>query len=403
MWRGEEVSPAVAGPPRLGAALDDGPFKCSAAPSQLPSASALCHPVDPSKVLIDSVVVINLKRRSDRLSAVSAALSAAGLRALRFPAVDGKVLSSFEVAMYNAKAIRDLTPGLVGNLMSHSRVWARTASAGLASMLVLEDDATFSADLVEALPARMAELNALDPAWDIAYTGRLTVGETRMLLTDENVISHYDNRDDVRLSDHIISPGPSEGMWGYLISARGARKLLDLYAKSPILYDVDLLLHTPAIRNELAMYAFVPVLTSFDEADAYSDDSGTNTATNLLKRANKLIGAGLFAEAISRYERALEIGLSGAEHAWAHTNMAYIKDLHFADVAAAAAHFEAAATTPGVSPPAMADTLANYCFFHYRHNNYAEALTKCDAALQLDPSHEKAKANRASVVAALDG
>ena len=374
----------------MGTPIHSGPFKCTS--TQLPSAAPLCDPDDPTKILIDAVVVINLKKRTDRASGVAAALSSAGLRGLRFPAVDGTRLSRVEVAMFNRGALRDLSPGLVGNMMSHTRVWEGAAKRH-GPTWVLEDDATFVDGIESKLPAALQTLNDFDPEWDMVYTGRLTVGETRMLLRDENVLHAFGDNDDQIVAQGIISPGPSEGMWGYILSPKGARTLLDLYARVSSIYDVDLLLHTPQVRNNLALYAFTPLLSAFDEEDAYSDDSQTNTATNLLKRANKLIGGGLFHEAIARYERALDLGLVGAEHAWAHTNMAFVKDLHMDNPKAARAHFEAAAATRGVPPQAMADTLANFCYFLYRHNDYDAAETKCHQALDLVPNHQKALSN----------
>ena len=374
----------------MGTPTDSGPFKCSLA--QLPSTAPLCDPDDPTRVLIDAVVVINLKKRADRANGVAAALASAGLRAIRFPAVDGTRLSRVEVAMFNRDALRALSPGLVGNMMSHTRVWEGAAKRD-GPTWVLEDDATFVDGIDAKLPAALDRLNRFDPEWDMVYTGRLTVGETRMLLRDEGVLHAFDDNDDRIVAQGIISPGPSEGMWGYILSPKGARTLLDLYASVQSIYDVDLLLHTPQVRNNLALYAFSPVLSAFDEEDAYSDDSQTNTATNLLKRANKLIGGGLFHEAIARYERALDLGLVGAEHAWAHTNMAFVKDLHMDDPQAAHAHFEAAVATQGVPPQAMADTLANFCYFLFRRNDFDAAETKCHQALDLVPNHQKAHSN----------
>ncbi|MDX1589073.1 MAG: glycosyltransferase family 25 protein [Oleiphilaceae bacterium] len=90
------------------------------------------------------IVVISLKRATERRQSIQNQLSALGLDFVFFDAVDGK--RGHELfARYDAQKARrigeiPLTPGHLGCYASHYRVWQRCAQSGR-PVIVLEDDA----------------------------------------------------------------------------------------------------------------------------------------------------------------------------------------------------------------------------------------------------------------------
>lgn len=374
-----------------GTALARGRWQC--AKGVVPDTqAALCRQGAPREVLVDQVYVINLAKRADRWTSVVEEMKAKDVRAVRFDAIDGSKISDFEYAIFTEKNLRKLTKGLVGNQISHVRVWQDIADREHGRALILEDDAVFEPDF-NMLDERIAELEAHDPNWHFVYTGRLSVGETRLLLKDEGVLGHFPARDDRRVSEHVVDPGASEGMWGYMVSAAGARAMIAAYTAAGMLFDVDLVIHMPIIRDKLRMYAFDPVLSSFNESDAYSDDSNSKTGLNLLKRANKMVAAQKYHEAIERYRQALALGLPPNEITWAHTNLGFLLDLTDGDRAQAHRHFELALQQTEIDAAQRSDTLGNFCYFLFRQGRLQEAKQRCSEGLALTPKHEKCTNN----------
>lgn len=92
---------------------------------------------------MDQVLVLNLDRRKDRLARAHTTLLRAGLPGRQFVARDGQTLLPFEVAWHNRLAVRPLSPGLVGNFLSHLSVWQHVVDMGYERVWVLEDDVEF--------------------------------------------------------------------------------------------------------------------------------------------------------------------------------------------------------------------------------------------------------------------
>jgi GR25 family glycosyltransferase involved in LPS biosynthesis len=109
----------------------------------------------------DSVVVINLDRREDRLEKISIQLDNLGITFERFSAIDGK-----------AEGIDPIVAGT----MSHTQVWKKYQGK---KILVLEDDALF----VDNFSEKFAEvIQTLPSDWDIFYLGALVAPTTGKII-----------------------------------------------------------------------------------------------------------------------------------------------------------------------------------------------------------------------------
>ena len=94
------------------------------------------------------VFVINLDADKERLAAMGKTLGTLGIAWERFAGVDGSMLSPEELSRQNHRArLRKLTPGEIGCLESHVRIWQRIAEGSEPAALVLEDDLLLAPDV----------------------------------------------------------------------------------------------------------------------------------------------------------------------------------------------------------------------------------------------------------------
>jgi collagen beta-1,O-galactosyltransferase len=136
--------------------------------------------------------------------------------------------------------------------------------------MVLEDDVSLSAGFERELDVRLAGLQALDPAWDLAYLGRWEL----------------EPGSDVPVGDGLVRPGYSYCTYGYLLSAAGLAKLLDVGFERDLIPVDELFpaLYMPHPRADvrrrypprLSAYAFEPPLvTQLPKELAGSDTEAT--------------------------------------------------------------------------------------------------------------------------------
>lgn len=108
----------------------------------------------------ERTVLINLRRRPDRLASALAQCEKASIKPTVFPAIDGHALPLPELWKDGS--------GAYGCLESHRRVLERCILDGVNSVMVLEDDAT----LVPDFSTKLAELLAVLPSdWDAVFLG----------------------------------------------------------------------------------------------------------------------------------------------------------------------------------------------------------------------------------------
>jgi GR25 family glycosyltransferase involved in LPS biosynthesis len=178
---------------------------------------------------MEPIYCINLDRRVDRWRRMAARLRNRALRAERFAAIDGRaleqngelaalsrnlVVSEFDTSD-NARWDASVRPGRrarlsaggLGCALSHLAVWDDLLRRRRSAALVIEDDVDFARGFV----GRLAALRARLPRrWDLAYLGYVNTGPAPTPLADG-----------LGIPRHLF------GTFGYLISQRGARRLLE--------------------------------------------------------------------------------------------------------------------------------------------------------------------------------
>jgi glycosyl transferase family 25 len=169
---------------------------------------------------------INRDKDEGRRQLIERQLTQAGLEASRVPAVEGYDLPP-DVAPYFADVVTGQQPimsaGEVGCYGSHLKAWKQIVIDQAPATLILEDDAV----LDDGLPHLVREaLAALPPGWDLVHLAR-----TRRRHAERPLAHLPCGRTLVRYSR--IPPTTA----GYLISQRGAAKMLNL--EVPRYWPVD--------------------------------------------------------------------------------------------------------------------------------------------------------------------
>jgi GR25 family glycosyltransferase involved in LPS biosynthesis len=188
--------------------------------------SATMEPI-PEDTFPFQIFIINLDRKPERYKYVTDQLDILGITGYhRFPATDGFKIDSNKMEIDGvSKKLIDKGKGLAGCASSHIRMWKYIADNNLGWTLVLEDDAHFHPRFKQLFPKYWRHVNT-DAR--IVFPGYCSQVET----TNTPVLSN--------------NVGCTHA---YLISAEGARHLLNniLPISQPV--DLDILWHF-RLRND---------------------------------------------------------------------------------------------------------------------------------------------------------
>ncbi|XP_059055397.1 glycosyltransferase 25 family member [Achroia grisella] len=172
----------------------------------------------PSKFKCSEVYMINLERRTEKRELMEMSFKELGIDAKLFVAVDGMKLDLDDLQEYSITLMPDyedpfhkrpMKAGEIGCFLSHYYIWKEIVEKHHSTALVLEDDVHFVPYFRQKFLRLLDEIRNLE--WDLVYIGR------KILLKGEE---QY-------VTDHTTRPLYSYWTLGYLISERGAKKLLD--------------------------------------------------------------------------------------------------------------------------------------------------------------------------------
>ena len=194
------------------------------------------------------IYIINLKRSTDRRLNITRQFSPTSFRPLMYRAFDGHD-TSFPFFVFKSLSGRwwhdsdNFKPGAFACYLSHAAIWAKVASGSSPYALIFEDDTTFD---FAALQSCLLDIK--DTSFDIIFinqsmhkqvssvspAGSSCMVEVAPLLSERVLNGAY--------ADHV----PVPGAYGYIVSRRGARRLLAIMLSRGICMGVDyaLLLNT---------------------------------------------------------------------------------------------------------------------------------------------------------------
>lgn len=222
---------------------------------------------------IPPVLVVNLDRSPQRWVSCTPQFEEAGVQVTRFPGTDGKALQAAEVRECSTSSGRWLcTRGMIGCFLSHRRIWQHVVQEQLPAAVVFEDDVRICPDFAEKLRGLLAELPA---DWDVCLLGAFACMNADVepwymkfysFMTGGGRPSPGRTR---RVSPGVFVPHRPTGTHAYVVSSRGAKKLLNLLPKAR--YHVDL---SAWALPELRLYASTPFLATqnFQEVSTVSKE-----------------------------------------------------------------------------------------------------------------------------------
>ena len=185
------------------------------------------------------VLVINRDCDTDRWQAPLAACRAHGVEPERLLAVDAHA-PGFKLSDH-ADLIGDhfwggetIKPGAIGCFLSHRGAWQRVLDAGWDAALILEDDADLTEDL-----GRVSGL--IDRNWDLLFVNDRLAAWAGAVMAETPVISLPDLVENVSRAGGPKRMGikPAPGADAYVVSAKGAARLLSLTAAMQMVCGVD--------------------------------------------------------------------------------------------------------------------------------------------------------------------
>jgi GR25 family glycosyltransferase involved in LPS biosynthesis len=194
---------------------------------------------------IDSIYCINLDVREDKWKTMEQRLSDQGLKATRFSAINGWK----EIARVQIKAIQKpykahLTKGRIGCLLSHLSILKDAENRNFDRILILEDDVNFISNMKD-LSDYLDKLSALDPEWDILFLDDWILAkhlggrpaEDRPHSTMSQIIKKPKK---ALPGTHFVRTYYRQGAYAMIVSKKGARKINDYYAYTPVCLAYDL-------------------------------------------------------------------------------------------------------------------------------------------------------------------
>lgn len=173
-----------------------------------------------SELFFDSIYIINLKRRPDKLRRVQRRIKNIGIDLICdvevINAVDGTIISDNYIKnkvtvptdYFDPVYGRGMTKGEIGCALSHHRCWGKI-SKGESNVLIIEDDAVFDDDFIERVKQFQSGLKYRE--WDLFYLGR----------------NKKDQREEEIVYDDVVYPYFSYWCLAYVLTPNGAKKLYE--------------------------------------------------------------------------------------------------------------------------------------------------------------------------------
>jgi len=207
------------------------------------------------EALVDNVYVINMDKSKDRLATMEKQIPKLGRPFTRISAIDGAALSPDDFDRYATRFCRYFcSKGMIGCFLSHRKAWQTIVDNDDRYALVLEDDCYLRPDFQEELTVAMQELQLLDDQWDFLYAGYFGPSSsdkpnTMMCTLQSLFLKEIPKKK--HDGTHTFVPLSPVGFHCYVVSQKGARKLLEHLDKASYHVDVEFL----KVADKFKVYA----------------------------------------------------------------------------------------------------------------------------------------------------
>lgn len=199
--------------------------------------------------------VINMKKSKDRLKNMEKQIPKLGKQFTRISAIDGSKLSKKQLKKYTTQFCRYFcSKSMIGCFLSHKKTWQTIIKNNDKYALVLEDDCYLLPEFQKELSLAIKELNFIDDKWDFLYAGYFGPSSTDKPSTVMYTLqSLFLNKIPQKPHDavHTYVPLSPVGFHCYVVSKKGAKKLLKNLNKASYHVDVEFL----KIADKFNVYA----------------------------------------------------------------------------------------------------------------------------------------------------
>ena len=202
-------------------------------------------------------IVINLERRPDRKKNIEKLFSE--IEYNFYPAIDGKKLKGTS-EIYNLFKGNDFKwrRGVIGCALSHYNIWnSLSKDENFESYCIFEDDITLSNNFSQEILNKCKDF-VISNDIDVLFLGYHMFKHIRHNL---NHIYNSDNESTFHTYKKNLYIG---GFFGYIISKKGANKMLKYIENNGIKHGIDYLIK---INNDLNVYECQPFLVKSDWVD----------------------------------------------------------------------------------------------------------------------------------------
>ena len=210
--------------------------------------------------------IISLNNPTDLINTVSEL----GLNPILVDGVNGKKLSSEEINNNTTYACSLFCPkSVIGIAMSHIKVWNLFLESKKDSALVLEDDAVFTKNFI---PEFENGIKNVPNDFDILYLGcfgcNTNINVFTVLAAKQNIVNYNFKQ----INEYINKPLVSMATHGYVISRKGAKKLIKLI-EHKINFHLDYIIQVLVHENKINIY-------SLNNRIIYQTSTDETTSTN---------------------------------------------------------------------------------------------------------------------------
>ena len=222
--------------------------------------------------ICDKVFVINLKKDTERMESITTQLKAQNIDFERFEAYDGNDIKDDDNRLTSFCA-KNCPSGIKGCAISHRTLWETIIEEKYERVLILEDDALLNSNLDTEL--QLSWTNVPND-FDIVYLGdTFYCGDTSLYNRAVSVIGGFKVE---QITDELLKTEGCGGLYGYMISYKGAKQLL----KEQINFHVDDYVIQQVKKHKLNAYAYHPVLIEADNEDSNLSESYPPLLSSLL-------------------------------------------------------------------------------------------------------------------------
>lgn len=193
-------------------------------------------------------MIVSLKFRQDRRTIINGMMKKSELEFEYIDGIHGRNLNQSKYTNFNRLSLKHLSSGAIGCILSHAKAYKHIIGNSYKHTVIFEDDVI----LEENFKLRLTTfLNLIPKDFDILY-----------LASNSSINKNITGW----ISDNIYIPlYPRSGQYAYIVSQKGARKILDnIFPVKIVAGGIDTLIGRLVSKGKLNAYHVYPSLCKAD-------------------------------------------------------------------------------------------------------------------------------------------